>query len=126
MGNRLAPPFATLFMHSLETKFLITVDKTPAIWLRYIHDVFGIWLYGVESLEQFHHTFNRFHPPIKFSLEHIGNMQSISFLDADVSLTKEGIVRTKLYAKPTHSRVLLHYSSAHPSSTKEVLLPWFS
>lgn len=121
MGNRLAPPFAILFMHNLETKFLATTDKPPVLWLRYIDDIFGVWLHHVESLKQFHHSLNQFHPTIKFSLEHTGDTPSIPFLDTEVSLTKDGTISTELYIKPTHSGILLHHSSAHPRSTKEAV-----
>lgn len=118
MGNRLAPPFAILFMHSLETRYLATANKSPAFWVRYINDIFGVWLHDVESLKQFHHSLNQFHPTIKFSLEHTGDTPSIPFLDTSVTLTEDGTITTELYIKPTHSGVLLHHSSAHPRSTK--------
>ena len=121
MSNRLAPPFAMLFMHDLETNFLATFNKIPAIWLRYIDVIFSVWLHGVKSLEQFHHALNRFHPTIKFSLEHTSSMPSVPSLDTNVSPMKEGTIRTELYAKPTCSRILLHHSSAHPSSAKEAI-----
>jgi hypothetical protein len=108
-------------MHNLETKFLATVDKSPALWVRYIDDVFGVWLHDVESLKQFHHSLNEFHPTIKFSLEHTDDTPSISFLDTSVSLTKDGTITTELYVKPTHSRILLHHNSAHPRATKEAV-----
>ena len=36
MGNRLAPPFAILFMHDLESRFLTANSQSPAFWVRYI------------------------------------------------------------------------------------------
>lgn len=68
MGNRLAPPFAILFMHSLETRYLATAKKSPAL-LRYIDDIFRVWLHDAESLKHFHHSLNQFHPTIKFIQE---------------------------------------------------------
>ena len=62
MGNRLAPPFAILFMHSLETRYLATANKSPALWVRYIDNIFGVWLHDVQSLKQFHYSTN-FIPP---------------------------------------------------------------
>ena len=41
IGNRLAPLFAILFMHDLESRFLATSPETSSIWVRYI-DIFGV------------------------------------------------------------------------------------
>ena len=89
--------------------------------MRYIDDVFGIWLHGEDSLKQFHRSLNEFHHTIKFSLEHTGDTPSIPFLDTSVSITQDNTIATELYIKPTHSGILLHYSSAHPTSTKEAI-----
>ena len=115
MGNRLAPPFAILFMYRLETRYLATANKSPAFWVRYIDDIFGVWLHDAESLKQFHHSLNQFHPTIKFNLEHTGDTPSIPFLD---TITEDGTITTEIYIEPAHSGVLLHHSSAHPRSTK--------
>jgi hypothetical protein len=50
-------------------------------------------------------------------LEHTGDIPSIPFLDTS---TKDNTIATELYIEPMHScsGILLHYSSAHPTSTK--------
>ena len=121
MGNRLAPPFAILFMHDLESRFLATSPEKPSVWFRYIDDIFGVWEHGLERLQQFHQALNQFHPTIKFSLEHTGDLPSIPFLDTNVTVTQDGSVTTELYIKPTHSGILLHYDSAHPKSLKDAI-----
>ena len=109
-------------MHDLESRFLATLPETSSIWVRYIDDIFGVWQHGLENLEQFHHALNRFHPTIKFSLEHTGDLPSIPFLDTNVAITQDGSITTELYIKPTHSGILLHYDSAHPKSTKDAMV----
>ena len=121
MGNRLAPPFAILFMHNLESRFLATSPEKPSVWVRYIDDIFGVWEHGLESLQQFHQAQNQSHPTIKFSLEHTGDLPSIPFLDTNVAVTQDGSVTTELYIKPTHSGILLHYDLAHPKSLKDAI-----
>lgn len=45
MGNRLAPPFVILFMHQLESSFLASLPAKPSMRVRYIDDIFGVWLH---------------------------------------------------------------------------------
>ena len=40
MGNNLAPPFAILFMHHLESRLLATAQYKPLLYLRYIMMMF--------------------------------------------------------------------------------------
>ena len=56
MGKRLAPPFAILSMHSLETTYIARASKSPAFWVRCIDDIFAVWLHDAESLKQFPHS----------------------------------------------------------------------
>ena len=76
--------------------------------------------HGLESLQLFHHALNHFHPTIKFSHEHTGDLPSIPFLGTNIAITQDGSVTTELYIKPTHSGIL-HYDSAHPKSLKSQL-----
>ena len=104
-------------MYDLESRFLAANSQSPAFWVRYIDDIFGIWLHGEDSLKQFHNSLNQFHQTMKFSLEHTGDKP---FLNTSVSITRDNTIATELYIKPTHSGIL-HYSPAHPTSTKEAI-----
>ena len=95
--------------------------EKPSIWVRYIDNIFGVWKHGLESLLQFYHALNQFHPTIKFSLEHTGDLPSIPLLDTNVAITQDSSLTTELYIKPTHSGILQHYDSAHPKSLKDVI-----
>ena len=46
MGTRMAPNYAIIFMHYLETNFLSNYPKQPKTWLRFIDDIFMIWKDG--------------------------------------------------------------------------------
>ena len=49
MGTRMAPNYAIIFMHYLETNFLSTFPTLPSIWLRFTDDIFMIWNYGEQQ-----------------------------------------------------------------------------
>ena len=88
------------------------------LYLRYIDDVFGIWLGSVESLQAFHSVANSIHPNIKVDLRY--SETKIEFLDVLVGLNN-GYVKTDLFSKPTDSKTYLHFSSDHPSHTKKAV-----
>ena len=87
----------------------------PLIWLRYIDDIFFIWIHGEKELEKFMSSFDSFTPNLKFTYE--SSKKDISFLDLKVSLTK-GKLSTDLHIKATDCHQYLHYSSGHPEHTK--------
>ena len=47
MGTCMAPSYANLFMGRLEQEFLLTQDKLPRVWWRYIGNIFAIWTHGI-------------------------------------------------------------------------------
>ena len=53
MGTRVAPTYANIFMSDFEQKFVYTYRLQPEVWLRYIDDVFMLWLHGATELEKF-------------------------------------------------------------------------
>ena len=67
IGTRMAPSYANLFMHDLESKLLAPVK--PFIWLRYIDDIFMVWTEGEEKLLEFLKNINHFHDTIKFTFD---------------------------------------------------------
>ena len=118
MGNRLAPPIAIVFMHSLESNFLKTCLVKPGLFLRYIDDYFGIWLHGLKSLLEFYQNINKCHPQIRFTLEHTYHSGTLSFLDTMITIHPNGGYTTELFIKPMAAPIILHYESAHPMKTK--------
>jgi len=43
MGNNLAPPFAIIVMHYVESKVLSSSPYRPQMYKRYVDDVIMIW-----------------------------------------------------------------------------------
>ena len=121
MGNPCAPPVAILFLDRFERLAWEAAAVKPAFIVRYIDDYAGIWTHGKESLLEFLAHLNTMHPNLKFTLEHSGKGQGVPFLDTLVTVEEndyETKIETELFIKPMNSGIILHYESAHPSSTK--------
>ena len=43
IGTKFVPPYACLFMDTIETTFLQTQELQPLVWFRYIDDIFFMW-----------------------------------------------------------------------------------
>ena len=116
MGTKMAPSYACLFMGSLEQRILNTSQYKPHLWVRYIDDIFGIWLHSSEEWNIFFEHLNSSHDSIKF----VGSIsdRSLPFLDVEVRLTN-GHITTDLYTKPTDCHNYLPWNSCHPKGTKE-------
>ena len=117
MGTKMAPNYAIIFMHYLETNLLNQATFKPTIWLRFIDDIFMIWPHGIQKLKLFMDLLNNYHSTIKFSYEH--SQQEIPFLDTIIYRTKDNQLFTKVYHKPTDQKQYLHFQSAHPRKQKE-------
>ena len=118
MGTRMAPSYANIFMGKLEQQLLACTRKKPAIWWRYIDDVFTLWNHGEESLNSFVEEINQAHPTIKFTTE--WSRDSASFLDTTVKIV-DGRIVTDLYVKPTDTHQYLAANSYHPRHCKEAI-----
>lgn len=115
IGTKMAPPYAILFMASLEEKFLETCVFKPWLWWRYIDDIFMIWQHGEEKLKEFLELLNAAHPTIKFTAEY--SDKKINFLDVQVIKEGDRLV-TDLYTKPTDTHQYLHSTSCHVYHSK--------
>ena len=123
MGNRLAPPVAIAFMHAFETSFLSRLSDIPIFCVRYIDDILGVWTYGIDRLNHFFNLVNTHNPAIRLTIEHTGSSGgTLAFLDTLITVRPSGTYTTELYFKPMTAPIILHYSSAHPMSTKKAVL----
>lgn len=111
MGTKMAPNYANIFMHDIETKFLSTLDSPPALYKRFLDDIFIIWTGTEERLIAFIEEFNTVHPNISFS--HVYSQTEINFLDVHVRVLA-GSLETSVYRKPTDRQQYLHFDSCHP------------
>lgn len=119
MGSRVAPPLAIVFMHALESDFLAAPRSQPALYLRYIDDVFGVWTHGLDALLTYLDFLNAVHPSIKFTLEHTADTGDLAFLDTKIKISESGAYSSELYRKPMAAPVIIHYKSALPMTTKK-------
>ena len=117
MGTKVAPSFANTFMGWFEDIYVYTYHKQPHIWVRFIDDIFVIWLGSEEELHQFVEYLNNCLPSIKFEAEI--STTSVNFLDVTVSITENGDIKTGLYTKPTDAHNYLSYQSCHPPTCRD-------
>ena len=94
----MAPAYANLFMHDLESQLVDLAPVKPYLWLRYIDDIFMIWMAGEEQLQEFSQWLNQYHDTIKFTLH--WSRKNVNYLDVPVS-NNNGVIETDLYTKPT-------------------------
>ena len=82
MGTKLALALASIYIGDLEKSFLSSRKLQPALWVRYIDDVFAIWPHSLEELDKFLKDLNRVRERIRFSVKI--NTQSCNFLDLTI------------------------------------------
>ena len=116
IGTKMAPSYANIFMGKLESDLLERSPDKPHIWLRFIDDIFMIWLGGEERLKVFMEYMNSFHRTIKFTFD--WSYKQVNFLDVNV-LLDNGVISTDLYSKPTDKHQYLFHTSCHPNSCKK-------
>ena len=106
----MAPPYAIIFMDSLEEDILSNSLLKPLVWWRHIDDIFMMCIHGEEELKKFLNTLNCYHPTIKFTAQY--SRAKINFLDVTV-MKKSNQLVTDLYVKPTDTQQYLHASFCH-------------
>ena len=118
MGTPMAVNYAN-FMGRFEQELLNSYEeqhgKRPALWLRFIDDVFVVWQGTVEEFNHFirfcddFSTINKFKSNIRFTAS--PPSKSADFLDTRVHINEDGTLSTDLYMKPTASDQYLHRNS---------------
>jgi Reverse transcriptase (RNA-dependent DNA polymerase)/GIY-YIG catalytic domain len=116
MGSAMAPSYASLFMGKLEHIFLEKCVLKPALWLRFLDDIFVIWNHSLESLHDFIDRLNNCHNNIKFT--YAISKTNVSFLDVDVIKNDLNQIVTDVHVKNTNIHQFVEYSSCHPVSCK--------
>ena len=99
MGTRMAPNYAIIFMHYLESNLLTKSTMKPKTWLKFIDDIFMIWPHSIQTLTLSMDMKNSHHPTIKFTYDY--HKQEIPFLDTIVYKTEGNKLFTRNYHKPT-------------------------
>ena len=112
----MAPAYANLFMHDLESQLLDLAPVKPYLWLRYIDDIFMIWTAAEEQLQELLQWINQYHDTIKFTWD--WSRTNVNYLDVQV-INNNGVIKTDLYTKPTDKHQYLFHTSCHPKGCKE-------
>ena len=77
MGTRMAPNYAIIFMHYIQSNLLKKSTLKPKTCLRFTDDIFMIWPHGIQTLTLFMDMINSHNPTIKFTYEY--HTQEIPF-----------------------------------------------
>ncbi|XP_063775638.1 uncharacterized protein LOC134911273 [Pseudophryne corroboree] len=121
MGSCVAPAFANSYMFEVERQALFNekevAEKIP-FFVRYIDDLFLIWLGTETEFQDLMTRVNSMDSTIKFT--YCMSTQCVNYLDVQISL-QEGNIHTSLFKKSTDRNTILHGSSQHPASTKKRL-----
>lgn len=119
MGKKFAPAYANIYMAEFERTFFPKCSKLPALYLRYLDDIFGVWPHGEPDFKRFITALNEHHSSITVKYEI--NYKKINFLDTEVFVKAGDDGRTglgtRVFFKPTDTHALLHKSSYHPRHT---------
>ena len=82
MGKSFAPNYASIFLYFWENDFIKQFSIKPIIWIRYIDDIFGIWVDDIHSLKEFLFQLNNFYECMNITYKL--NFSSIDFLDISI------------------------------------------
>jgi hypothetical protein len=96
--------FANIYMHKFYKNFLAQyVGPIPELFSRYIDDIFALWEFEQKDWDTFFTAINSYHNSIKFTFDI--SKSEIHFLDTTI-YTKNNILRSKLYTKPTDKKTI--------------------
>ena len=106
----MASQYANIFMANWEENVLQNTRNNSLLYLRYIDDIFLLWIRGEEELLQFHKNFSSKDPDIHITMNH--SAEKANFLHTIIRL-KNNTIQTSLYIKPIYSQTYLHPTSFH-------------
>lgn len=116
MGKKFAPAYANIFMAIWEEQAIAKCKKKPAYYLRFLDDIWGIWIGSKQEFQEFVDVLNSHDPSIQLTTEI--DEQSIHFLDTTVfkgqNFPQTHKLEIKVFFKETDTHALLHRKSFHP------------
>ena len=118
IGSKLGRNYACTYMGEWEKQLLRNSTQKPYTFLRYVHDIFGIWTGSEQELQQFTQEANDIHENIKVTLT--SSQKEIPFLDVLITKDQQNI-RTSIYQKDTDRHMYVHKGSDHPVLTKKAI-----
>ena len=119
-GNNLRPSYANIFIGKFEEKFIYPYVKDPSsLYLRYIDDIFMIWIGTKNHFDQLFSALKNCYHSVTF--DYYISPNEVQFLDTTVYVDNNGALQTKLYKKPTDRHNYLQKRSEHPLPLKDSL-----
>ena len=126
MCTPMAVSYANIFMSEFKQHLLQDYTQKnkykPALWLRFIDDIFLVWIGDEASLKSFLIYCNEYSKSrdmssnIKFSYSY--SLSTVSFLDLKVTIEKDGSLTTSLFSKPS---VTFQYLSAKSNHSPHII-----
>ena len=118
MGSPISVVIAEIVMQKIEKAILENSPYAINLWKRYVDDVLAIIPENNQDLIL--NYINSINPSIQFTLE-LERNQTLPYLDIEIVRLKDGILKFKIYRKPSHTGRLLNFNSsshiAHKRST---------
>lgn len=119
MGKMFSPSYANMFMAIWEEGALAKCPKKPLHYLRYLDDIWGVWVDSREEFDQFISILNNHDASIK--LQYTVDPKSIDYLDTTIykglAFDLEQKLDIKVHFKQTDAHALLFKTSFHPKHT---------
>ena len=117
--------FLSVFEQHLLHDYEQIYKRKPALWLRFIDDIFLVWIGDKASLETFLKYCNDYNKSrdmssnIKFS--HSYSLSTVNFFDVKVTNEKDGSLTTSFFSKSSAAFQYLSVKSNHPPNTIKAL-----
>ena len=119
MGSPLGPTMANFCLAYFENELLNTIQDAnkPALYLRYVDDIFCVFKQGQQH-EPLLQQLNNMHRNLRFTVE-IGG-KSLAFLDTVITLpnNENETFCSQVYRKPTYTGLLLNFTAICPAKWK--------
>ena len=115
MGKSISGDVAGIFMESYENEFVLDPEKNkfvPIFWKREVDDVYCLWQYGEEHIQDFLEYLNGCHPRIKWTIE-VEKEGKLSFVDLNLC-RKSFRISAGIYRKDSHTLKYSTFSSNRP------------
>ena len=97
---------------NLKKNIYSQIKDKSVIYLRYIDNIFMVWIKSKSELRHFMNEINQKHQSVKSDFKF--SQEIIEFLDTLVHIDSKNRLETTLYKKPTDCQNYLDAKSAHP------------
>ena len=129
MGTPMEINYVSIFMSEFEQHLLHDYEQRykckPALWLRFIDDIFLVGIGDEPSLKYFFKYCNEYSKSRDMSsnikLSYSYSLLTISFLDVKVTIEKDCSLTISLFSKPSATFQYLIAKSNHPPHTIKAL-----